>query len=134
MFYRFYFFQEIDCKKNFYYNYVYVKFTMLKVLFRGKGVLEKHVLVRKIKYCTVVYFVDDTILKNNILFAKRGIKKELFTYMQLFAGFFSFFFLVIFFVWEIIFFNFYKDKGCESGKVKQFSLPLYTGNLHIDLI
>lgn len=107
---------------------------MLKALFRGKGVLEKHVLVRKIKYCTVVYFVDDTILKNNILFAKRGIKKELFTYMQLFAVFFfPFFFLVIFFVWEIIFFNFYKDKGSESGKVKQFSLPLYTGNLHIDL-
>lgn len=92
MFYRFYFFQEIDCKKNFYYNYVYVKFTMLKAPFRGKGVLEKHVLVRKIKYCTVVYFVDDTILKNNILFAKRGIKKELFTYMQLFAGVFSFLF------------------------------------------
>lgn len=71
---------------------MYVKFTMLKALFRGKGVLEQHVLVRKIKYCTVVYFVDDTILKNNILFAKRGIKKELFTYMQLFAGFFSFLF------------------------------------------
>lgn len=112
---------------------MYVKFTMLKALFRGKGVLEKHVLVRKIKCCTVVYFVDDTILKNNILFAKRGIKNELFTYMQLFAGFFSFLFSGHF-VWEIIFFNFYKDKGCESGKVKQFSLPLYKGNLHIDLI
>lgn len=86
------FFRRLIVKKNFYYNYVYVKFTMLKALFRGKCVLEKHVLVRKIKYCTAVYYVDDTILKNNILFAKRGIKKELFTYMQLFAGFFSFLF------------------------------------------
>lgn len=107
---------------------------MLKALFRGKGVLEKHVLVRKIKYCTVVYFVDDTILKNNILFAKRGIKKRIVYLHATFCRFFfPFFFLVIFFVWEIIFFNFYKDKGCESGKVKQFSLPLYTGNLHVDL-
>lgn len=93
MFYRFYFFQEIDCKKKFYYNYVYVKFTMLKALFRGKGVLEKHVLVRKIKYCTVVYFVDDTILKNNILFAKRGIKKRI---VYLHATFCRFFFSFLF--------------------------------------
>lgn len=70
VFYRFYFFQEIDCKKNFYYNYVYVKFIMFKVFFRGKGVFEKYVLVRKIKYCIVVYFVDDIILKNNIFFVK----------------------------------------------------------------
>lgn len=124
MFYRFYFFQEIDCKKNFYYNYVYVKFTMLKALFRGKGVLEKHVLVRKIKCCTVVYFVDDTILKNNILFAKRGIKKELFTYMQLFAGFFFLsFFWSYFSCGKLFSSTFIKIKVAKAGKLNNFHCP-----------
>lgn len=123
MFYRFYFFQEIDCKKKFYYNYVYVKFTMLKALFRGKGVLEKHVLVRKIKYCTAVYYVDDTILKNNILFAKRGIKKELFTYMQLFAGVFSFLFSGHFSCGKLFSSTSIKIKVAKAGKLNNFHCP-----------
>lgn len=101
---------------------MYVKFTMLKALFRGKGVLEK--LVRKIKYCTVVYFVDDTILKNNILFAKRGMKKELCTYMQLFAGFFSFLFSGhIFRVAKLFSSTFMKIKVAKAGKLNNFHCP-----------
>lgn len=102
---------------------MYVKFTMLKALFRGKGVLEKHVLVRKIKCCTVVYFVDDTILKNNILFAKRGIKKELFTYMQLFAGVFSFLFSGHFSCGKLFSSTFIKIKVAKAGKLNNFHCP-----------
>lgn len=57
---------------------MYVKISVLhRPLFGGGGVLKKHVLVRKkIKICSVVYFVDVTILFKKKLFAKPGMKKK----------------------------------------------------------
>lgn len=73
----------------------------------GGGVLKKHVLVRKkIKICSVVYFVDVTILFKKKLCKTRNEEKiKLFTNMQLFARFFVIFSgLTIFFVWQNYFY------------------------------
>lgn len=87
---------------------MYVKISVLhRPLFGGGGVLKKHVLVRKkIKICSVVYFVDVTILFKKKLCKTRNEEKiKLFTNMQLFARFFVIFSgLTIFFVWQNYFY------------------------------
>lgn len=69
---------------------MYVKISVLHRPLFGGGVLKKHVLVRKkIKICSVVYFVDVTILFKKKLFAR---------FFVIFSG------LTIFFVWQNYFY------------------------------
>lgn len=87
---------------------MYVKISVLHRPLFGGGVLKKHVLVRKkIKICSVVYFVDVTILfkKKTYCKTRNEEKIKLFTNMQLFARFFVIFSgLTIFFVWQNYFY------------------------------